>query len=250
MTTEDFSSFSFANASLAEVLRKVLSCLPLPIEEEKIDALVRFGEKVVQANRFFNLTSLTTPVEMAIKNFLDSLMVLNFVPFPPRSRVVDVGTGAGFPGLALKIVRPDLRLTLIESQQKKARFLQETVRELKLMEIEVVAQRAEEAGRNPSYREQFDYALSRAVASLPVLVEYLLPLVRVGGVAIAYKGPRVEEELRSARGIHLLGGGDTEVLFYRLPHVNASRSLVLIKKLKETPPLYPRRPGRPAKEPL
>jgi 16S rRNA (guanine527-N7)-methyltransferase len=165
--------------------------------------------------------------------------------------LIDVGTGAGFPGIPLKIVRPDLRLTLLESTGKKTKFLSHVVKMLGLQDVIIVTARAEEAGQNPAHRQRYDVAVARAVAKLPVLVEYLLPLVRTGGMMIAQKGQHPQDELNMAqRAIGILGGASPKIQNVVVPGIEADRHLVIIKKQKSTRKQYPRRPGVPNKEPL
>jgi 16S rRNA (guanine527-N7)-methyltransferase len=169
----------------------------------------------------------------------------------PPNRLIDVGTGAGFPGIPLKIIYPNMRLTLVESVGKKAMFCQHVVRVLGLEHVEVIQARAEEVGQDPEHREQYDWAVARAVAKLPVLSEYLIPLVRLGGAILAQKGESGPAEAQSAEGaIKLLGGKLKHLIPVHLPTVAEDRYLVVIEKVAATPPRYPRKPGIPMKMPL
>lgn len=204
-----------------------------------------------EENERLNLTSIVEPEEVALKHFVDSATVLRAVAPAEGERLVDVGSGAGFPGVPLAIFRPDLRVTLIEASQKKAAFLGRLRDQLGLGNVEVLAVRAEEAGRQAAHREQHGVAVARAVAPLAVLWEYLLPLVRVGGLAVAQKGPGVAEELVAAgRAVGLLGGGEQMIHGFTLPRAAGERQIVVVRKVNPTPEQYPRRPGVPAKKPL
>jgi 16S rRNA (guanine527-N7)-methyltransferase len=211
-----------------------------------------YYEQLLIWNERINLTSITDCEEVQVKHFLDSLSCLRILDtFAPDARCIDVGAGAGFPGLALKIVRPRLSLTLLESVGKKVRFLTHMVAALGVQDTEVVQGRAEELGRNPDYREAFDVALARAVAQMSVLVEYALPLVRLGGIFVAQKGDDIEVEVESAgAAIKILGGRVSEIRPVELPGVESARHLVVVEKVGPTTERYPRRPGIPAKRPL
>ena len=203
-------------------------------------------------NQKFNLTAITDMDGIQVKHFLDSLSTLKALPPGlARARVVDVGTGAGFPGLALKIICPDIRLTLVEATGKKIQFCQAMVEQLNLTGVTLVKARAEEVGRDPAHREQYDWALARAVAELPVLAEYLLPLVRRGGFCLAQKGDGALLEAQAAEGaLRRLGGQLKQVVPVELPGVVETRYLVVLEKIAATPEAYPRRPGVPSKNPL
>ena len=201
-------------------------------------------------NRQVNPTNITERTEVFTKHFLDSLSCLIVLPKLPKY-VVDVGAGAGFPGLALKIAQPHIHLTLIESTGKKVKFLRFTVEELALENVTILHNRAEEVGRLPAHRGRYDLALARAVASLPVLAEYMLPLLNKGGVMLAQKGRNPGDEVRAAaNALGILGGVHRRTVSVTVPNLNAERHLVLIKKVKETPKQYPRRAGTPAKKPI
>jgi len=210
-----------------------------------------YGE-LVSWNERVNLTSVTDPEEVQVKHFLDSLSCLQVLDtLPADAKCIDIGAGAGFPGLPLKIVRPGIRLTLLESVGKKVRFLEHTVEALGLEGVKVVRGRAEEMGRHPEYREAFDVAMARAVAQMAVLVEYALPLLRVGGVFVAQKGADVGEEVEAALpALKLLGGRLQGLRSVNLPGLDEPRHLVVVEKVTPTPDRYPRRPGIPTKRPL
>jgi 16S rRNA (guanine527-N7)-methyltransferase len=202
-------------------------------------------------NERFNLTAITAPNEIEIKHFLDSLTCLLAMGKNPAGRLVDVGSGAGFPGLPLKIAVPSLQVTLVESVGKKANFCQHVVDELELGEIEVVNARAEEIGQDAAYRGANDWAVARAVAAMPVLVEYVLPLLKLGGKAVIQKGETGPAETHSAEAaIQILGGKVEGIRRLDLPRVVEARFLIVVAKVVATPEKYPRRPGMPAKRPL
>ncbi|RJQ32541.1 MAG: 16S rRNA (guanine(527)-N(7))-methyltransferase RsmG [Peptococcaceae bacterium] len=202
-------------------------------------------------NKLLNLTAVIEAKDVAIKHFLDSLSCLRAVPFEGRMKVLDVGTGAGFPGIPLKICRPELMVTLLESAEKKAVFLGKLIRGLDLAAVEVIRARAEDIGRERGYREGFDRVVARAVARLRVLAEYCLPAVKEKGFFVAMKGIASAEELEEAgKAIRELGGVVKEVFHLNLPFTGENRNLVLVEKIGPTPLKYPRRPGIPLKRPL
>jgi 16S rRNA (guanine527-N7)-methyltransferase len=227
------------------------SLFGLTLSTEQAAQFARYAELLVEWNARMNLTAITSAEGIAVRHFLDSLSVAPLLPAATGLRVIDVGTGAGFPGLPLRIVRPDLRLTLLEATGKKLLFLQAVCEALALEGVSFVHARAEEAGRMPGQREACDVALARAVARLPVLLEYMLPLVRVGGLAIALKGRTAEEEAAdSQRALKALGGRLAGIHPVQLPDVEDTHYLVVIEKIAPVRPLYPRKPGTPAQQPL
>lgn len=224
----------------------------LALTEAQLNAFARYSQELIAWNQRVNLTSIVEPSEIVVKHFLDSLSVYQVLPGLPLSlSLVDVGSGAGFPGLPLKIALPELRLTLLESTGKKTAFLQHLIQVLNLTGVTVLTARAEEAGRQPTQRERYDVAVARAVAPLPVLAEYTLPLVKRGGLVIVQKGQHPADELKAAaNALGILGGKISQVLPVTVPGLEAERHLVVIQKNKSTPPQYPRRPGLPAKKPI
>jgi len=217
----------------------------------QVMALMTFERELLAWNEKLNLTAIRDPEGIRTKHFLDSFScVLAWKENPPR-RLIDIGTGAGFPGIPLKILYPSMRLTLVESVGKKANFCRHMVETLKLEATEVVTARAEEVGQMPAHREGYDWAVARSVANLPVLAEYLLPLVQVGGAMLAQKGQSGPAEIHKAeKAFKILGGQTRQLLPVALPGVADERFLVVVEKVAATPPQYPRKPGIPAKKPL
>jgi 16S rRNA (guanine527-N7)-methyltransferase len=217
----------------------------------QVAALMAYEKELLEWNQKFNLTAIRDVESIRVKHFLDSFScALAWQAHPPAS-LIDVGTGAGFPGIPLKILYPNLKLTLVESVGKKAMFCQHIVSLLKLDHVNVVKGRAEELGQDHRYREKSDWAVARAVASLNVLSEYLIPLVKLGGSMLAQKGESGPAEAQSAeRAMRILGGKLKQVIPVHLPGVVDDRYLVLVEKVAATPHNYPRKPGMPAKMPL
>lgn len=215
-------------------------------QEERFDSYCRL---LLEWNEKMNLTAIREPEGVLIKHFIDSLALLKYAELPQGAVVIDVGTGAGFPGIPLKIARPDLKLTLLDSLNKRLVFLQEVSQALGI-EAKLIHSRAEEGGKLPGLRQRFDVAVSRAVASLNLLAEYCLPFVKTGGVFLAAKGPEIEEELsQGEKAIRLLGGNVEKVERYALPD-ESRRTLVVIRKERPTPAQYPRHGSKIAKKPL
>lgn len=214
-------------------------------------AFITFENELLAWSEKFNLTAIRDIEGIRTKHFLDSFScILAWKEIPPK-RLIDVGTGAGFPGIPLKILYPSMELTLVESVGKKTSFCRHMVEILKLQSVEVITGRAEEVGQMPAQRESYDWAVARAVANLPVLAEYLLPLVRVGGRMIAQKGHSAPAEAHNAeKAFRLLGGQMRSLLPVTLPGVAEERYLVVVDKVAATPLMYPRKPGFPAKSPL
>lgn len=202
-------------------------------------------------NDRLNLTAIRDPAGIKLRHFLDSLTCATITGNLDQQKVIDIGSGAGFPGLPLKILYPAMRLTLVDSVAKKCHFLEVVAQELGLKEVEVISGRAEALGQMVTYREQYDWVLARGVAELRILAEYLLPLCRLGGHILAQKGPSLTEEIAaSEQALNQLGGGRPAIYPVQLPGREQPHSLVLIEKIANTPAIYPRRPGIPAKRPL
>ena len=223
--------------------------LGITLSEIQLKQFYNYMNLLIEWNKKINLTAITEPNEIILKHFVDSLTISKYIS--DETRVVDVGTGAGFPGIPLKIYRQDIEITLLDSLQKRINFLDEVIRELNLEKIETIHSRVEDFGKDKKYREKFDIATSRAVANLATLSEYLLPLVKVGGKVISMKGSLIEEELENSKNaIKILGGKIERVDEFDLPNSDISRNIVLIDKIKETPNKYPRKAGEPSKKPL
>lgn len=221
----------------------------MELTDLQLEELDRYAELLVEWNEKINLTAITEPDEIAVKHFLDSLLLLKSVEVPEGGQIIDVGTGAGFPSLPCALVRSDLKLTLLDSLNKRIIFLEEVTRELG-REAACIHARAEEGGRNPALREKFDLATARAVASMRELSEYCLPFVKVGGIFAALKGYEIEEELNEAKAaIRLLGGEIQEVQKKILPD-GSRRGIVLIQKISQTSTKYPRPSAKIKKNPL
>ncbi len=221
------------------------------LSPSQIDQFDHYLNLLFSWNQRINLTAIVEPAEIQRRHFLDSLSCVLATGDLNGMDVIDVGSGAGFPGLPLKIAFPHMRLTLGESVAKKCRFLSAVVEGLKLEGVEIVNERAERLGQDPAYRERFDRGLGRAVARLPALVEYLLPLLKVGGMMAAQKGGQAAIELEEARNaIHILGGDEPKLLPVSPQLWDADRYLIVVTKSGATPTKYPRRAGMPAKKPL
>jgi 16S rRNA (guanine527-N7)-methyltransferase len=227
------------------------SLFSIQLAPGQLAALGRFERELIEWNRKFNLTSIRDVESIRRKHFLDSFSCTQAWKGCPPMRLVDIGTGAGFPGIPLKILHPKMQLTLVESVGKKAMFCQHIVSVLGLEGVEVVHARAEEVGQKPGHREGYDWAVARAVASLNVLSEYMLPLVRVGGRMLAQKGESGPAEAQAAeKPMRILGGKLRQLIPVNLPGVADDRYLVVVDKVAATPPKYPRRAGTPMKAPL
>ncbi|MCX6081579.1 MAG: 16S rRNA (guanine(527)-N(7))-methyltransferase RsmG [Chloroflexi bacterium] len=223
----------------------------LTLSSRQMAQLVIYERELLEWNEKFNLTAIRDVEGIRAKHFLDSLSCsLAWKEQIPR-RLIDVGTGAGFPGIVLKLLYPGLKLTLVESVGKKANFCTHMVQVLELENVEVLSERAEDVGQNPAHRQKYDWAVARAVAAMPVLAEYLLPLVRLGGGVLAQKGESGPLEVNAAeKSLKMLGGRMRQLVKVELPGVADERFLVIIDKVAATPPGYPRKAGLPAKKPL
>jgi 16S rRNA (guanine527-N7)-methyltransferase len=233
------------------LLREGATKLGLALSAAQLAYFERYLALLLEWNQRLNLTAIREPDAIQQRHFLDSLSCAQVMGDLAGRRLVDVGAGAGFPGLPLKILYPDLALTLVESTAKKARFLTAVVQALALPDVAIVVDRAENAGHSPEHRESYDWAVARAVAALPTLVEYLLPLLRVGGRLLAQKGQRAAEEMEQAAwALRYLGGAQATLHEVEVPGLEETRTLVVAEKVAPTPVGYPRQPGTPAKSPL
>ncbi len=228
--------------------------LGINLSEEQIKKIYIYLKLLVQWSQKINLTSLKTPQEIIIKHFLDSISCIKVIKKyidTERINIIDIGTGAGFPGMPIKIVCPSIRLSLLEAKKKKTIFLEKAIEEINFQQVKILNGRAETIGKDPENREKYDIAISRAVASLNVLSEYCLPLVRVGGLFVAQKGRSYKKEIDKAlKAVQLLGGELSGVENVTIPFINQERYLLVIKKIKYTPLKYPRKEGLPQKRPL
>jgi 16S rRNA (guanine527-N7)-methyltransferase len=236
---------------MEELVQAAQQLFGIRLVRRQVAALTTFENELLVWNQRFNLTAIRDSAGIRSKHFLDSISCVLAWKDKPPTRLIDVGTGAGFPGIPLKILYPSMQLTLVESVGKKAAFCRHAVEVLGLENVEVITGRAEELGQLPAQRESYDWAVARAVAALPVLAEYLLPLVRVGGKMLAQKGHSAPAEAQTAElALKLLGGQIRQLLPVTLPGVAEERYLVVVDKVAATPPQYPRKPGFPAKKPL
>ena len=226
--------------------------LGITLTPEQIQKFIRYYEMLTEWNEVMNLTAITDYDEVMKKHFIDSLALAGYVKlWEKKYKIIDVGTGAGFPGIPLKIAFPNLQVTLFDSLNKRIKFLQEVIDALNLNEISAVHGRAEEGARDKAMREKYDFVVSRAVANMAVLSEYCIPFAKAGGYFIPYKTGTVEEEIiQGKKAIHILGGKIEKVEKLILPDSDISRSFVFIRKEKQTPKAYPRKAGTASKQPL
>ena len=236
----DFSKFS-----------SILEQWKIPFMEMQQEQLTLYYEMLVEKNKVMNLTAITEFEDVLEKHFLDSIAAARYVDLTGELSVIDLGTGAGFPGIPLKIMFPNLKITLADSLNKRILFLNEVIDALKLENVTAVHGRAEDLAVDENYRGQYDYCVSRAVANLSTLSEYCLPFVKVGGTFISYKSGEIDEELSTAKKATFLLGGQLKVVIpFQLDGTDLSRSFVMIEKVKKTPKAYPRKSGMPSKKPL
>ncbi len=245
--------------SFEKQLLRETAALPFALSRQQTEQLFRYYELLIEKNKVMNLTAITEESEVVTKHFTDSLSIIKACTMDKKAvlaetagkTLIDIGTGAGFPGLVLKIAFPNLAVTLSDSLMKRLHFLDEVITELGLQDIRTLHGRAEDLGRDKTLRGQFDFAVSRAVANMSVLSEYDLPFVKKGGYFLAMKAGNVNEELQDAeKAIGILGGRIENVAHFQLPESDIERSIVVIRKCLETPGKYPRKAGTPAKAPL
>lgn len=230
-------------------LTKLASKIEIELSLDEIEKLYKFMYLLLEWNEKINLTAIIEPEDIILKHFVDSITIKKYIK--SENKVLDMGTGAGFPGIPLKIISSDTYFTLVDSLNKRIIFLNEVCDKLKLDKIENIHSRAEELAKNKKYREQYDVVTSRAVARLASLVEYMLPFVKVGGRCICMKGSNVDEELIEAKkAINVLGGEIEKVDKFLLPNSDIERNIVIIKKIKNTSCKYPRKPGTATKQPI
>lgn len=234
-----------------QILNEGCRQLGISLTEEQTEQFMLYYEKLIEVNRVMNLTAITEFEDVMRKHFLDSLTLVKAADIKNVKRVLDLGTGAGFPGIPLKIAFPDTEFVLLDSLNKRVKFLHDIIELCRLKKIQAVHGRAEELAGKKEYRESFDLCVSRAVANLSSLSEYCLPYVEKGGLFVSYKSGNIQEELEAAGyAIQILGGRIKDTVKFKLPGSDMDRSLVVIEKIRETPARYPRRAGIPSREPL
>lgn len=232
-----------------EELLKKAKMINVELNEKQVNQFYDYMKMIQEWNEKINLTAILEPKEMILKHFIDSMTILDKIN--ENDRIVDVGTGAGFPGIPIKIAKPDTEIVLLDSLNKRINFLNNVIGNLGLQKIQTVHARAEEFGSDIKYRENFDVAVSRAVAPLNILLEYLVPAVKVGGVCICMKGPEIDEELeQSKNALKILGGKRESIEKIDLVNSGNKRTLITIRKINKTPNKYPRNAGTPSKKPL
>lgn len=224
-----------------DIFRKYLKDTGIEINDKKIEMFYTYMNELLEWNKKINLTAITDTEEIILKHFIDSLIIEKYID---KNNIIDVGTGAGFPGIPIKIYNENLNVVLLDSLNKRIAFLDNIIRNLKLKNIKAVHSRAEDLGKNEDYREKFDIVTSRAVAELSVLSEYMLPFVKIGGICICMKGQNLDEIDFAKETIELLGGKIEKIDKYKLPLTDMERTIIVIKKERETPKKYPRKPNQ------
>jgi len=236
---------------MSQIFESKLNELGITLTDNQKEQFVKFYELLVEWNKVMNLTGITEYEEVNEKHFIDSLSIVKAIDINKVETVIDVGTGAGFPGIPLKIAFPHLNVVLLDSLNKRIKFLNAVIDELGLQGIETIHGRAEDFAKQTDYREQFNLCVSRAVANLATLSEYCIPYVKKDGLFVPYKSGEIEEELeQSKKAVHVLGGKIQDVVKFQLPGSEIGRSFVIIKKLQNTAKKYPRKAGLPSKEPI
>lgn len=236
---------------MSKIFENKLNELGITLDELQKQQFVKYYELLVEWNKVINLTGITEYEEVNEKHFVDSLSIVKALDLSKVESVIDIGTGAGFPGIPLKIAFPHLKVTLLDSLNKRIKFLDTVISELGLEDIHTIHGRAEDYAKQADYREQYDLCVSRAVANLATLSEYCIPYVKNGGLFISYKSGEIDEELKqSKKAIHILGGKIEQAVKFQLPGSKIGRSFIIINKYQNTSKKYPRKAGLPAKEPL
>ncbi|MCT4584729.1 MAG: 16S rRNA (guanine(527)-N(7))-methyltransferase RsmG [Peptostreptococcaceae bacterium] len=233
------------------ILKEGLDKLNIKYDDDIIDKFKIYKDLLIEWNEKINLTAITEENEVYIKHFLDSISCLLSDKIEENAKVIDVGTGAGFPGLPIKMIRKDIKLTLLDSLNKRINFLKEVCDNIGIDDVEFIHSRAEDGGKNPDYRQQFDVVVSRAVANLTVLLEYTTPFLKVGGYMVCLKGPSLDEELKDAKkALEVLNMEFVEDKEFQIPFDDRTKRLLILKKIGDTPKKYPRKAGKPTKQPL
>ncbi|NLI88921.1 MAG: 16S rRNA (guanine(527)-N(7))-methyltransferase RsmG [Epulopiscium sp.] len=234
-----------------ERLKSGASKLGIDLTDKQIKQFIRYMDMLIEWNEKMNLTAIIEPMDIIEKHYLDCLTIARVEGFKGQGSLIDIGTGAGFPGLVLKIAFPDLKVTLVDSLQKRISFLEAVIEELELKDVECIHSRAEDLGKDSQYRERFDMCASRAVAHLAVLCEYSLPLVKVGGNFYSYKGQDIKDEKEeSSKAIKVFGGQVNNIKDITIPDTDITHSIIKIGKISPTPKKYPRKAGKPSKSPI
>ena len=239
MDIQEFKSLLIESAKKIDII----------LSDEQVNKFYKYMSLLIEWNEKINLTAITEPKDIILKHFIDSMTISKYIK--DSDRIIDVGTGAGFPGIPIKIIKERNEIVLLDSLNKRISFLNEVIKELGLNNINCIHSRAEEAGRNKNFREKFDISTSRAVANMSVLSEYLIPFTKMGGKVIFMKGSEIEQELEDSKNaIKLLGGKINKIDNFYLPNSDMQRNVILIDKIEKTNSKYPRKPGMPAKEPI
>lgn len=237
------------NNDFIEILQKKALENKIYLNEEQLENILKYKDMIFSWNEKVNLTRITGKKDFVEKHVIDSMMISKLIKINRSSKIIDIGTGPGIPGIFIKIARPDIKLILLEAVRKKAEFLCEVVKGLNFKDVEIVNERAETAARKEKYRERQDMAVARAVSSLKVLLEICLPFIKKDGIFIAMKGEKAEEEIEDAKNsLNIMGGEVKDIVEYKIGDMK--HKLIVIKKIKNTPEKYPRRPGMPEKNPL
>lgn len=236
---------------MSEIFESKLNEIGITLSDKQKEQFDKFYELLVEWNKVMNLTGITEYEEVNEKHFVDSLSIVKAIDMRDVKSVIDIGTGAGFPGIPLKIAFPHLKVVLLDSLNKRINFLNTVIEELGLENIQTIHGRAEDFAKQPAYREQFDLCVSRAVANLATLSEYCIPYVEKGGLFVPYKSGEIDEEVEQAKkAVHVLGGKLENVIKFQLPGTEIGRSFVVIKKVQNTAKKFPRKAGLPSKEPI
>ncbi len=246
----DYKEEKFMNHG-KDLLIQGITELKMNISEKQTHQFINYYEMLIEKNKVMNLTAITDQDDVMVKHFIDSLLIVKSVDLMKISSVIDVGTGAGFPGIPIKIMFPHLKIILLDSLNKRLNFLNDVIAKLKFSDIETIHGRAEDFGHKKEYREKFDMCVSRAVANLSTLSEYCIPFIKTGGMFVSYKSSISSEEIaKSDRAINILGGKIISQKTYDLPCSDMERTMVVIEKNFQTPKKYPRKAGIPSKEPI